>query len=120
MKIRKLMRRGKPEWVLDFRLNGTRVRKWHKSKALAETALEEIRQQLNATGKVWASLTDEERAEALQVFAEVKQARLSLREVWHSYRTSIGKPAPKRRTLTCQFAGKTSQGFAGENQPLLR
>jgi hypothetical protein len=39
MKIRKLERRKRAEWLVDYYEGPRRIRKWYESKALAEAAL---------------------------------------------------------------------------------
>ena len=57
MKIRKLTRRDRIEWVLDYYAGPKRVRKWFKSKSLAEAERENINGQKKQCGSDWIDLS---------------------------------------------------------------
>ena len=79
MKIRKLTRRGRAEWVLDYYANGKRVRRWFKTKALAEAEADDLKFQQDTAGKVWLALSPQERTELISVHHDARKAGVSLR-----------------------------------------
>jgi integrase len=99
MKIRKLTRRERTEWVLDYYVEGRRVRRWYRTKELAEAALQELSEQERSSGRVWLSLTGEERTQLTSVFSEVRAAGLTLRQVWEGYRNGTRADPIQGRTL---------------------
>ncbi|MCZ7635699.1 MAG: hypothetical protein M5U12_06455 [Verrucomicrobia bacterium] len=93
--IRPQRRRGRIEWVLDVRKQGKRTRTFHPTKAAAESAAADIRDQWSVSGHSWATMPARERAEIVLVAEEIKQAGRTWREVWDFYRSAhpVGVPS---------------------------
>jgi integrase len=78
--------RGKRRWVADLgRINGRRIRRFHKRKAEAETDVEAHELQRKQAGDVWLGLTASERLEASQVIALARDRGLTIRKVWDHF-----------------------------------
>src|SRR6188474_1559333 len=103
MKVRCLDRRDKGysklEWLLDYYEGPKRIRKWYKSKAQAEAAMADLKQQHRETGQSWVQLSPEDRNGLMSIYAEAKREGIALRTVWEAYKTGKLDAAPmKRRT----------------------
>ncbi|MCZ7640055.1 MAG: hypothetical protein M5U12_30760 [Verrucomicrobia bacterium] len=86
---------GRIEWVLDVRKQGKRTRTFHPTKAAAESAAADIRDQWSVSGHSWATMPARERAEIVLVAEEIKQSGNTWREVWDFYRSAhpVGVPS---------------------------
>jgi integrase len=89
--------RGKNRFCVEQRGPGIRKRTIYKTKAKAQAALDAITEQQALAGSDWATLAPAERADALIVLREIRQAGKSLRQVWGEYQAS--KLTRARRTL---------------------
>jgi len=100
VKIRKLNRRERTEWVLDYYSGGKRVRKWFRTKDLAQAEVDNLKVQRRQCGDDWIELGPDERNELMAVYSEAKRDRVSLRQVWEAFKTGKLDATPlKRRTL---------------------
>jgi integrase len=89
--------RGKNRFCVEQRGPGIRKRTIYKTKAKAQSALDALTEQQTLAGSDWAALAPAERADALIVLREIRQAGKSLRQVWSEYQAStLTRP---RRTL---------------------
>ena len=55
--IRKLNRRDRAEWLLDYYEGAKRIRKWYRSKGEAEAAADTVKEQVKHTGQTWIELS---------------------------------------------------------------
>src|SRR5689334_17263372 len=62
MKIRRLNRRDRAEWVLDYYEAGKRIRRWFRSKALAEAEADALKDQKRTCGEAWTDLSPADRS----------------------------------------------------------
>ncbi|MGA3266367.1 MAG: tyrosine-type recombinase/integrase [Verrucomicrobiota bacterium] len=119
MKVRKLDRRkngrNRIEWVLDRYEGAKRIRKWFLSKAEAEAAGDELKQQHKHAGKSWLELTPEERNDLMLVFADAKRENVTLRQVWEAYKTGKLDAAPAQRRTLKQAVEETILAKTAEN-----
>jgi len=100
IKIRKLNRRERTEWVLDYYSGGKRVRKWFRTKDLAQAEADGLKAQRRQCGDDWIDLSGEERNELMAVYSEARRERVSLRQVWEAFKTGKLDATPfQRRTL---------------------
>jgi integrase len=119
MKVRKLDRRKngykRVEWILDYYEGKKRIRKWFKSKADADAAADELKQQHKHAGKSWLELTPEERNDLMLVFADAKRENVTLRQVWTAYKTGKLDTAPLQRRTLKQAIEETIAARTAEN-----
>jgi integrase len=107
MKIRKLNRRDRIEWVLDYYAGPKRIRKWFKSKALADAERENILGQQKQCGADWIDLTAEERNEVMSVYSEAKREQVSLRQIWEAFKNGKLEATPLQRWTLRQAVDAT-------------
>jgi integrase len=119
MKVRRLDRRGKGynriEWLLDYYEGPKRIRKWYKSKGLAEAAMDEIKGQHKVAGQSWIELSPEQRNELLGIYAEAEREKISLRTVWEAYKTGKLDAAPMQRRTLKEAIAETMEAKRTEN-----
>lgn len=110
--LRKERNRGKTTWLLDYRLNGKRVRSRHATKALADAAMRDVARDVREIGELGMTMTNAERAEAGQIFAEAKKMGVTLRDVWTGYlaggRDAVLKPVTLAEGIKLYIAAKRS------------
>lgn len=120
MKVRKLDRRDKGytrvEWLLDYYEGPKRIRKWYPSKAQAEAAAEEVKQQHKHAGQSWLELSPEERNDLMTIYAEARRENITLRAIWEAFKSGKLDAAPmQRRTLRQAIdetiTAKTNEGL---------
>jgi hypothetical protein len=84
-KIRKETRRGQTTWIVDYKKAGKRKRSRCATRADAERKHGELVEQLRDHGQIVMDITEPERRELHQVFAEAKRMGVSMRDVWAGY-----------------------------------
>lgn len=119
MKVRKLDRTAKGrrriEWVLDYYEGPRRVRQWHRSKAAAEAAADQIKHQHRQAGQAWIDLSPEERNDLMALVGEAKRENVTLRAVWQSHRDGKLNAVPQNRKTLRQALSETVTAKEGEN-----
>lgn len=78
---------GGSRWRVDWREAGRRRRRFFPSQRQAQDWARRVRNESAKLGRDWLSLRPRDRAEVLSVWGEVRDAGLSLRAVWESWRT---------------------------------
>lgn len=100
MKIRRLNRREKTEFVLDYYAAGKRVRRWFKTKAMAEVEVDALKEQKRTCGETWVDLAPAVRSDLMLLVDEAKREGITLRQLWEAFRSGKLDAAPlKQRTL---------------------
>jgi integrase len=115
MKIRRLTRRDRAEWVLDYYEGSRRVRRWYKSKSLAEAAVGDIKHQHRQTGQSWIELAPEERNDIMVVANEARQRNVTIRQIWEAYKSGKLDAEPLMRRTLGQAITETMEWRRGEN-----
>ena len=81
-------------WVSDHgQVNGTRRRRFFRSKAMAKADQEDVAMQRQRAGDVWLSMSAGERLDAAWVIDQARKRGLTLRAVWDGF-LSAGEAAP--------------------------
>ena len=95
MKVRKLTRRARVEYVMDYTAAGKRIRRWFRSRAAAEADLGAVKDQIRNYGRSWMNIDATERTVLLMLHAEAKRDGLDLRAAYEAFKLSsaptIGK-----------------------------
>jgi len=100
VKIRKLNRRDRVEFVLDYYAGGKRVRKWFRNKAAAEGEVSTLKEQTRVCGVAWTDISPSERSDLMFVVEEARKENLTLRQIWSAYKRGELDTTPMlRRTL---------------------
>jgi hypothetical protein len=99
MKLTKTRVHGRTRWRVEYRLDGKRNRPTFATKALAEEEIRTLQNQRQVVGDVWLALTPRERNEVLAIYAETKEAGLTLRQVWEGYKRNGAKKPIEKRTF---------------------
>ncbi len=100
MKTRKLNRRHRTEFVLDYYAAGRRVRKWFRSRVFAEAEASALKEQKRVCGEAWTDLSPAERSDIMLLMEEARREGVTLRQVWEAFKTGKLDTAPlQRRTL---------------------
>ena len=115
MKIRKLKRRKRVEWVLDYYEGKRRIRKFYKSKTEAGAAADDIKEQHKDAGQSWVAFSPQERADLMLVAAEARDKKLSVRQVWEAYKSGKLDAAPVQRCKLQDAIEATINWRRGEN-----
>jgi integrase/recombinase XerD len=115
MKIRKLDRRDRIEWVVDYYEGAKRVRRWFKSKAEAEAHVDTIRGQHRNAGQAWIELEPDERADLMLVASEARQRGVTLRQVWEAFKSGKLDAQPIKRCTLRQAIDETINWRRKEN-----
>lgn len=119
MKVRRLDRRDKGytriEWLLDYYEGPKRIRKWYPSKAQADGAMNELKQQHRETGQNWLVLSPEERNGLMSIYAEAQAAGITLRTVWEAYKSGKLDAAPPQRRTLARAISETMEAKRAEN-----
>ncbi len=86
MKMRKLVRYGKTQWLVDLGLqNGRRSRKFFETEAKAKVFINAKKTELDRFGTAFLNLTHEDRIEFLTAQKRLKEVGASLTEVVNLY-----------------------------------
>jgi len=86
MKLRKLVRYGKTQWLVDLGVqNGKRSRKFFESEAKAKVFINAKKTELDRFGTAFLNLTHEDRVEFLSAHKRLKEVGVSLTEVVNLY-----------------------------------
>lgn len=110
--------RGEVRWCVSWFVNGQRQRRFFPTRVLAEAERDSIIKQRATAGEAWLALTAPERNELLAVWQEVRDAGLTLRGVWHAYRTQPTTEQRERVRLgdaVAQFLAAKKQAGRGGN-----
>lgn len=96
-RIRHFKHYGNDRWEVNWGTqNGVRRRELFESEKDAADAISKRERTLKKYGELWARMDDEERIAIVSVVTEVKQANLTLRQVWDEYKKDHGeKPVSK-------------------------
>ncbi len=79
--VRKVVRRGRTEWLVDRRENGRRKRTFHPSRRAAEILAADLRGQIADGGAAWFALSSPQRQELMQAWREARKLGLNLAEL---------------------------------------
>lgn len=115
MKIRKLNRRNRAEFVLDYYEGPRRIRKWFKSRAQADAALDNLKAEHRQAGRNWLDLSPEERNDVMTIYSEAKAEGIALRTIWEAYKAGKLDAAPMERRTLAQAITETIQWRRSEN-----
>ena len=121
MKVRKVDRRKydprykSPQWVLDYYEGRKRVRIAYPSKAQAEVAMSNLKDQHKAVGEGWINLTAPQRNELMSIYSEAEIAKVSLRTVWEAYKSGKLDVVPMERRMLKDAIKETMQAKRTEN-----
>lgn len=94
----KTQKNGKTAWRVEWRSEGKRVRHFHPTRASAEAEADQLRRQEADAGRVWLTLSARERSEFLHILAEIREAGLTLRQVWDNH-SAPAAPTAKPVTI---------------------
>jgi integrase len=115
MKIRRLNRRGRAEFVLDYYEGPRRIRKFYRTRAMAEAAAADVKQQHRIAGQSWIELSPEDRNDVMSVYAEAVRENVSIRQVWEAFKNGTLDAAPMQRRTLRQAITETIAAKEGEN-----
>jgi integrase len=103
------------QWMLDYYEGAKRKRTFHKSRAAAEAARDEIKEQHKHTGQSWLDLTPEERNDLMLVVSESRERKVTIRQVWEAYKSGKLDAAPIKRCTLKDAIVETIKWRRGEN-----
>lgn len=87
MKIRHILKRGRPMFEVEFgRVGGQRRRVLVKTEAEAKRLLKDVERERDQIGNQWTQLPATKRVEVLRVLAEMKTEGVTIEQVWSAYR----------------------------------
>lgn len=115
MKIRRLNRRARAEFVLDYYAGGKRVRRWFKSRAAAEGEASALKEQKRTCGEAWIDLDPAERSDLMLLHSEARAKGVTLRQVWTAYLSGKLDAEPLQRRSLRQAIEETVAAKTGEN-----
>lgn len=115
MKVRKLSRRNRAEWVLDYYEGPRRIRKWYKSRARADAAADNLKAEHRQAGQNWVDLSPEERNDVMTIYSEARNEGIALRTIWEAYKNGKLDAAPMERRTLKQAIEETMQWRRSEN-----
>lgn len=115
MRIRKLERRKRAEWIVDYYSGGKRIRKWFRSKALAEAESEALKEQKRTCGAAWVELSPAERSDIMLLHAEARREGVTLRQIWEAFKTGKLDTVPMQRRVLREAIKETIEAKRAEN-----
>lgn len=86
---------GKPRWKLDIVSGGVRKRQFFADHADAVKARSDALKDRSDLGKAWAALGVSEKVSLMHTVKEIRDAQLTLPDVWRAYKANEMKPVPK-------------------------
>ncbi len=101
MKIQQVTKHGNPRWRVDFGLiDGKRKVNFFKTEKEAELAANRSERDQKKIGDRWADLSPANRGEVVKILGEVKDAGLTLAQVWTAYKTDKLTPVDEAHSRT--------------------
>lgn len=81
--VSKRINNGAPQWCVDAQVPGKpRSRKFFDSHAAAKKHAQGLAAEFTQSGATWASIPEDERAEVVFVYQQVRKAGMTMGEVW--------------------------------------
>jgi len=101
--LRRIARKSRKSWQLDYRTNGKQHRLAFKTKELAEAEQERIEKQITDGGTAWLAISAGERIEVMTIYREVQKAGYTLRKVWEDHKRGSHGGDVKPQTLQAAY-----------------
>lgn len=75
MRLTRIQRRGREEWMIDHGVvSGRRRRQFFQSEREARSAFAQTKKDKDKAGRRWAQIPAEERVEVVRVLSEIRKA----------------------------------------------
>jgi integrase len=97
-------RAGQHRWVVDWRADGKRNRRFFLSKKTADYFVADKTKEQKQLGDELASLNVIERAELIWLRAQMQRSRITARQLWKTYEQSLQPDARPVQTVTLSAA----------------
>lgn len=107
--IQRVRNNGKMVWMVCWQPPGAkRNRVTAKTKEAAEALAADVRRKSESDGTAWSGMSAKDRSDLITVWAEVRDAGLTLREVWEGFRRQkqTVKPKPLEEAVTACVADR--------------